>query len=233
METISYKVECHNCRLAKACFAKGLASNDLNQLETIINHKRPLKPNEFLFRQGDTAQSLFIVKSGSFRSLVLNSEGSEQTVDFHLPGDLVGLETLQKSTFRGSVMALETATVCEFPLSRLTQLCSKIPDLQAQFLNIIGSQFASRNDRITLLSNHSATERLVNFLLMLSRRYSNLGYSSTEFNLSMPRHDIASFLSLSLETVSRQLSCLAEKGLISVKRRGIQINSLESLKSII
>jgi CRP/FNR family transcriptional regulator, anaerobic regulatory protein len=231
MESKTHPVECHNCRLATSCLAKGLDDNETKQLEAIVSHKRPLKLSEFLYRQDDQAHSFFIVKSGSFRSTVLDSEGIENTVDFHLPGELIGLEALQKGQFRGSVVALETASVCELPLAQLNPLCSKIPALQAQLLHIIGSQFVALQDRAALLGNHLASEKMTRFLLMLSHRYSNLGYSSTEFNLSMPRYDIASFLCLSLETVSRQLKHLKEKGLISVQKRGIHINSLESLKN--
>lgn len=233
MESKTHQVECHNCRLANGCLAKGLDGDEIKRLETIISHKRPLKPSEFLYRQDDQAQSLFVVKSGSFRSTVLDAEGIEHTVDFHLPGELIGLEALQKGLFRGSVEALETASVCELPLAQLSPLSSKIPGLQSQLLHIIGSQFAAQHDRAALLGNHPASEKTARFLLMLSHRYSNLGYSSTEFNLSMPRYHIASFLCLSLETVSRQLKRLKEKGLISVQKRGIHINSLESLKSSI
>lgn len=232
MGTIHPKAECHDCRLSRFCLAHGLENNERNQLEGIVSHKRPLKPNDFLYRQDDQANSLFIVKSGSFRHSVLDADGLEKTVHFYLPGELVGMESLQKGHFRGSVMALETASVCELPLAGLKELCGKIPRLQSQLFNVIGQQFASQNDRIALLSNHSASEKLARFLLMLSSRYSHLGYSSTEFNLSMPRHDIASFLCLSLETVSRQLTRFVENGLISVKRRGIHINNLESLKNI-
>ncbi|MDD2659154.1 MAG: helix-turn-helix domain-containing protein [Methylococcales bacterium] len=71
------------------------------------------------------------------------------------------------------------------------------------------------------------------FLLSLSCRYGALGFSSMEFNLSMPRHDIANFLGLTAETVSRQLADLGKLGVITVKRRGVQINDLDMLKAIV
>jgi CRP/FNR family transcriptional regulator len=74
---------------------------------------------------------------------------------------------------------------------------------------------------------------MATFLLMLSLRYGALGFSSTEFNLSMRRHDIANFLGLTIETVSRQLASLSEQGIISIQRRSVQITNLDLLKSIV
>jgi CRP/FNR family transcriptional regulator, anaerobic regulatory protein len=232
MESMFHKVECQNCRLAGLCLPSGLQKDEVSQLERIIKRKPTLKSEDYLYRQGDTCQSLYAVKTGSFRNFILNEDGSEQTIGFYLPGELMGLDALQNGKFHGSSTALETASVCELPLASLNALCTKIPRLQAQFMRIIGSQITSDHDKIMLLSNRSATERLATFLLMLSTRYSTLGFSGKEFNLSMPRHDIASFLCLSIETVSRQLGKLSESGIITIKHRGVQINRMESLKEL-
>jgi CRP/FNR family transcriptional regulator, anaerobic regulatory protein len=232
MEPLYNKADCQHCRLAGVCFPCGLACDEVTQLETIVSRKRPLKPEECLYRQEDQAHSIYIVKSGSFRSMMLDAEGAEQAVDFYLPGEVMGLDALQKGRFSCSVAALETATVCELPLASLYDLCGKIPRLQSQFMHIVGAQIASHHEHIALLGNQSAGAKLGAFLLMLSQRYGALGYSSTEFNLSMDRHDIASFLSLTVETVSRQLTNLKNNGIIAVKRRSIHINSLDSLKAV-
>jgi CRP/FNR family transcriptional regulator len=100
-------------------------------------------------------------------------------------------------------------------------------------MRIIGREIVSDHNKIVLLGNRSAREKMATFLLMLSQRYSALGFSSTEFNLTMRRHDIANFLGLTIETVSRQLTDLTKMGIITVKQRGIQINNLDSLKAIV
>jgi CRP/FNR family transcriptional regulator, anaerobic regulatory protein len=233
MESIFHKVDCLHCRLAELCLPYGLTQEETTQLEAIVKRKLPIKLDEYLYRQEDPAQSVFTVKSGSFRSFVLGRDGVEQTIGFYLPGELMGLEALQNGRFRCSVVALETAAVCELPLSRLTELCSKIPSLQSQFMRIIGKEIVSDHDKIVLLGNRSAREKMATFLLMLSQRYNALGFSSTEFNLSMRRHDISNFLGLTIETVSRQLTELSKSGIITVKQRGIQINNLDALKAIV
>lgn len=232
MESLFNKTDCQHCRLASICLPYGLDCIEVNQLEAIVSHKRPLKPEEYLFRQEDAAKSIFIVKSGSFRSVALDSEGVEQTVDFYLPGEVMGLDALQNGSFRSSVVALETAAVCELPMGQLNELCTKIPGLQGQLMRIIGTQIALHQQHIALLGSQSAAAKLEAFLLMLSQRYSALGYSSTDFNLSMNRHDIASFLSMTGETVSRQLTSLKNAGIISIRQREVHINRPDSLRAV-
>lgn len=233
MESIFHKVDCLHCRLSDLCLPHGLKQEEISQLESIVKRKRPIKLDEYLYKQDELAQSVFTVKSGSFRSFISDKDGNEQTIGFYLPGELMGLDALQNGRFSCSIVALETAAVCELPLPRLTELCNKIPSLQAQLMRIIGKKIVSDHDKIVLLGNRSAREKMATFLLMLSRRYSALGFSGTEFNLTMRRHDIANFLGLTVETVSRQMTDLAKSGVITVKLRGIQINNLNTLKAIV
>ena len=100
-------------------------------------------------------------------------------------------------------------------------------------LRIAGKEITSGHDLIIMLRHHSAKERISIFLLSLSCRYGALGFSSKDFNLSMPHYDIANFLGLTTETVSRQLADLSKLGAITVKQRGVQINELDLLKAIV
>ena len=233
MKLSSPKALCPNCRLSDLCLPYGLQENEVKLLATIVKNKRPFQTDDFLYRQGDECQSLYVVKSGSFRSFITDLDGNEQTIGFYLPGELMGLDALNHERFTCSAVALETGSVCELALSRLNDLCSKIPNLHMQMLRILGKEIASDHDLIVLLGHHSAKERMAIFLLTLSCRYGALGFSSTEFNLSMPRHDIANFLGVTAETVSRQLADLGKLGVITVKQRGVQFNDLDLLKAIV
>lgn len=234
MGSIFHKVDCVHCKFSRACLPFGLTPEEVGHLETFVKRKRPINSDEYLFRQEDHSNSLFIVKSGSFRSFIWDIDGGEQTIGFYLPGEFIGLDALrQGGRHHCSAVALETASVCELPINRLNELSAKIPKLQSQFLRIIGSQIVSDQVTIVLLGNRSATVKVAAFLLAMSRRYKALGYSGTEFNLTMPRHNIANFLGLSIETVSRQLGSLSNSGAISIKNRGVQIKNLTLLEAIV
>ncbi len=233
MEGSVHKISCIDCRLSELCLPYGLNKDEISQLSVIVKPKRPMQIDEYLYNQGGESQSLFAVKSGSFRSFISNSDGSEQTIGFYLPGELMGLDSLKNGYSSCTVIALETSTVCELPLARLNDLCGRIPGLQNQLMRILGKEIASDYDKIVLLGHRSAREKMATFLLMLSKRYSALGFSGTEFNLTMRRHDIANFLGLTIETVSRQLTDLGKNGIITIKQRGVQINNMDSLKAIV
>ena len=235
MESLFFnKIDCLHCKLSGLCLSHGLKPEDVAKLEAIVKRKRPVKSDEYLYRQEDRCTSLFIVKSGSFRSFIWDANGDEQTIGFYLPGEIMGLDALRQSgRYHCTSVALETASVCELPLDKLNDLCAKIPKLYIQFLCIIGSHIVSEQRNIILVGNRSATEKMASFLLMLSDRYNALGYSGVEFNLTMPRHNIANFLGLSIETVSRQLTRLSSCGAIIVKNRGIEIKNRGFLQEIV
>ena len=224
---------CHTCQLSDLCLPYGLNVNEIESLEHIIRNKRPLQAKQLLYSKGDECKSLYVVKSGGFRSFLINAEGSEQTINFYLPGELMGLDALFSGSFCSSIDALVTSAVCELPLNRLNELCDIIPNLQHQMTRVLSKEISHNHDQLVLFGNNSAKIKLASFLLILSKRYELLGCSSTEFNLTMRRHDIANFLSLSDETVSRQFTALSKDKIISVNQRAIKILDLDLLKSIV
>ncbi len=233
MESAPVKASCPDCRLSELCLPYGLHRDEVKQLAGIVKNQQLLQTDGVLYAQGGKSLHLYAVKSGSFRSFILNADGLEQTIGFYLPGEIMGLDALQHGRFSSSCVALETSSVCELPLSRLNSLCSEIPGLQMQMMRILGKEIASDHDKILLLGHRTARERIATFLLMLSRRFSALGFSNTVFNLSMRRQDIANFLGLTIETVSRQLAELSRQGIITVKQRVIHINDLAMLTLIV
>lgn len=190
-----------------------------------------MQPGELLFWQGQTCKSLYAVKSGSFRCFIADADGSEQNIGFYLPGEFMGLDAFQHGRFTCSTVSLETSTVCELPLAHLYDLCLRTPSLQRQLMWIVGKAIAADHDKI-LLAHRPAKQRMASFLMILSQRYAVLGYSRTHFNLSMSRYDIANFLGMTIETVSRQLGLLGRLGIITVKQRRVRINDLQALRLI-
>lgn len=228
----AHHISCPNCKLADLCLPHGLQPQEVAQLTGIIKNKHPLQAEQLLYVQGETCESLYAIKSGSFRSFIATADGEEQTIGFYLPGELMGLDAFQHGRFNCSAMALETASICELPLAQLNELCASIPGLQRQLMRTLGKEIASDHDKI-LLGHRPAKQRMATFLLMLSNRYAALGFSSTLFNLTMSRYDIANYLGLTIETVSRQLGLLGRQGVITVKQRGIMINNMQALRLIV
>ena len=220
------KVTCSECSLGKVCVPAGLSLEDLNQFEQIVHKSRPLHSGEHVFRQGDPFVSVAAVRSGCFKSYVIDEDGTERVLGFHLPGELLGLDAIYPRKHVCDVVALDTSGVCALPYDDVTELSANVPDLQAQLFRTMSQRIGDLN---TIAGDYTADQRLAAFLLTLSLRFQARGYSAKAFNLAMSRSDIANYLRLATETVSRVLARFQKKGLIKVKRKLVEIANHDGL----
>ena len=227
------RIACESCSLHQLCLPLGLHGDDLDRLESIIKRSRPLKKNETIFHQGDSFQSIYAIRSGSVKTITVANDGSEQITGFHLPGELVGLDAVSSNCHPCSAKALETTSFCEIPFSQLEQLSGELPSLRHQLLKIMSKEITHDANLLMLLGKKTADERLASLLLSLSTRLSSRGFSATEFNLSMSRNDIANYLGLAVETVSRLFTRFQDQGLIKVDGKYVQLLTLKNLKGLI
>ena len=181
---------------------------------------------------GDASQALYAVHSGCVKSCTPTPDGHEQILGFHLPGELVGLDALEHDNHMCAAVAMETVHVCELPLAQLEEMCHRLPGLPHRILRLIGREVAAKHAMLLLLAKRSAEARLATFLLNLASRFSQRGFSGKEFNLSMPRDDIANYLGLARETVSRLLTRFQGDGLLSVHRRRVHIRDTDRLQAL-
>ncbi len=227
------RIPCNGCKNAVSCVTYGLKPEGVEQVAAIINDKRPLKPEQHLYRQGEDCKHFYIVKSGSLRSYLLSADGMEQTLGFYFPGDMIGLDALSNGKHSCSVIALEETSVCELPKAELLKISHSISGLQDIILQKIGLQIAMDYSRITLLAQRTAIEKTANFLYTVSKRYNAMGYTQATLKLTMARRDIANFLGLTIETLCRQLALLDRMQIINIKQRRIQIANMEALKTMV
>jgi CRP/FNR family transcriptional regulator len=185
-----------------------------------------------LFSEGHAFDYLYAVRSGTFKTYKITPEGDEQIIDFHLPGDLIGFNAVARGYYTCHAVALDTASVCAIRFGDLATLCMGSIRIQETMLKKISALMAREEDFLVTIGTKSATQRLASFLVTLSSYYVNRGFSSTSFTLPMSRTDIASYLSLAVETVSRTLTRLQHDQVISVKRNSVEIKNHERLHTL-
>ncbi|WP_374474124.1 helix-turn-helix domain-containing protein [Arenimonas sp.] len=224
---------CAQCSLHVLCLPAGIGSSDLQQLDEIVRARRPLARGDTLFRAGQPLGSLYVAREGAFKTVAIDSEGEQQVVGFHLPGELMGLDAMGQGRHACEAEALTQATVCEIPLSQLESICRQIPGLQHQLLRIIGQGINRDQSHLEMLGRKQAHERVALFLHGLSERYKLLGLPGEMFTLPMSREDIASYLGLVIETVSRTLTKLQDDGIIAVRGRQLKILDRERLDALV
>ncbi len=224
------ETSCQSCSLRGFCLPVSLDFKEVELLDAIITRSRPLKPGEHMFRQGDAFSSLFAIHSGCVKTYSLSDNGDEQITGFSLPSELVGLSGIDTGQYPVGAVAIETSSICEIPYSHFNELSNKMGSLKTQLVNTLSKEI--RNDlRIQLLlGNKNATERVSDFLLDLVARPKLRGYATNFICLPMSRNEIANYLGLAVETVSRILSRLQKSGLIKVNGREIEIIDAASLK---
>ncbi|MEJ2309953.1 MAG: fumarate/nitrate reduction transcriptional regulator Fnr [Gammaproteobacteria bacterium] len=226
------RASCKGCGLASLCLPVGLNDGDVDRLNSIVTRNTPYHRGDMLYTQGDTFSQIYIVKSGSVKAYYEDKDGNEHVVGFFLPGELIGLEAIHTGVHSCSAAVLETTAACEVPFEDLEQLSSELPSLQHQLLRLLSREVHNDCGMVALLGNNSAEERVAAFLISLSTRFHQRGLSANEFYLSMSRAEIASFLGLAVETVSRTFSRFQEKGLLEAERKSIKILEIEALNEI-
>lgn len=226
------RISCGNCRLNTLCLPISLHIDDIDRLNDIVQRSKPLQKGEYLYRANDHFSSLFAIRSGAVKAITLSDNGEEQVTGFYLPGEVVGMEGLAGDRYTNSVIALETASICEIPFHSVEELSIRIPSLQRNIFQLMGREITHDQQIITLLSKSTAEQRIATLLLSLSTRNHRRHLSATSFSLPMSRTDIGNFLGLTIETVSRVFTRLQKQGILEVNRKDITINDLDELRNI-
>jgi CRP/FNR family transcriptional regulator len=203
------------------------------QLEQVIGRPRILQRGQRLFTAGGTGDSLYLINSGSFKAHVESDNGEEQITGFPFADDLLGFDALESGRHTHTVEALETASVCRVSFAALQQLTAGDLQLHRVVMKKMCRQLGDERMTIFMLGRMSAEQKLAQFFLKLSAVMQESGCVADRINLSMPRNDIANYLGLALETVSRLLNRFQSSGLLKVAHRDVQLLSVAGLQHIV
>jgi len=229
----SGEVACVNCGLYGILgVLSKLEDSTPEHMEKILKRRQVVAKGENLFRSGQPFHALYAVKSGSFKSYSYLENGQEQVVGFHFPGDLLGLEAVSSAKYSHSSRALEGSSVCELGFEELDLMREHFQQFQEQLILLLSDQVLREQRQSGLSVRQSADERVAAFLIGLSCRLAERGLDADEFRLAMSRQDIASYLGLAVETVSRILKLFSERGLLSVQSKKINLIDKPGLKEI-
>jgi len=223
------KSNCSQCALGKICLPVGLDNKDMGRLEEIVNLSTPYHFDDTVYEAGEHLRNIFAVKSGMFKSYVIDSEGNEHIVGFHLPGEIFGLDAIHANKYISTAKSIGTSVVCAIGYENLTNLSLKLPSLQKHLMKIMSKEVSSAQ---ALLADQSAEQKLAGFLLGLSTRFKQRGYSEKTFNLLMPRIDIANNLNMAPETVSRMFKRLKSDEIIDLNLNEITLLDIPHLQKL-
>lgn len=223
---------CADCSLRSLCLPAGIDPKDLERLDAFMRKPAPLTRGDKLFHAGQAFGFLYVVRSGSLKTVQPAEDGEIQVMGFHVPGELLGLDAISNACHQCEAIALERTSVCALPFDRLEQMAAEFPSLQHQLHRVISREIIHDQEHLAALGRRTARERVALFLCSLSRRMATAGYSGSDLNLSMSREDMANYLGLALETVSRLLKKLCDDAILAVDRRRVRILDAHALTAI-
>lgn len=233
MNITTLRIGCSNCNLREVCMPLGLTLKDMETVEELVSARRRIRRGEALYRAGDYFNNLYVVRLGFLKSTVMSSDGREQVTNFFMAGEMIGLDGISSNVYSCDVVALEDTEVCVLPFDRVEQATTTIQTMGKHFQKLLSREIVRQHGVMLLLGSMHAEERLAAFLLSLSQRFENRGYSRSEFVLRMTRAEIGSYLGLKLETVSRVLSRFSHDGLIEVNQKHVRIFDPAGLRAIV
>jgi CRP/FNR family transcriptional regulator len=204
----------------------------LELAQIFLFRQRPVPKGESVFREGQPFHGVYAVKEGGVKSYLTTPQQSERILSFHLPGELLGLEAIRTANYQSTAVALENTQVCWLPLNQLDLLGDRFPHFQEQLIHVLAVHLAKQQQQFILSARQSADERLAAFLLNLSERYARHGFGSDLFRLAMLRQDIANFLGISMETVSRTFKRFQTKRLLNVTGKHVRLLDIVALQEI-
>jgi CRP/FNR family transcriptional regulator, anaerobic regulatory protein len=220
---------CSTCTFGQVCLPNGFDKAALRDLHCLVEHVGPFRAGHHVFRVDTPFDALYSVRAGMVKTCTVDELGREQVLGFHLPGELVGLSAIYPARYPCDAIALDTIALCRFSFPAMLTMSTRLPGIQEQLFRLMSKDIGAA---ALLAGDFSADERVASFLVDLSNRYASRGYSATRFRLSMPRADIANYLRLAAETVSRVLRRFQDKQMIAVCGREVVLLDPQRLRHL-
>ena len=220
---------CSTCAFSQACMAEGMDKRSLMDLHVLVEHIGPFHAGDHIFRVGDPFEAIAAVRAGTVKTYIIDRDGREHVLGFYLPGEVIGLDAIDGETYPCNAVALDTAMLCRFSFPKIAVLATRLPGLQRHLFRLLSRDIG----RAALLAGDwTADQRMAAFLIGLARRLAARGFSPNRFQLTMARTDIANYLRLAPETVSRVLRRFQKEGLLAVDRRELELLERAKLEEL-
>jgi len=192
---------------------------------------RGVGAGETLFRQGDRFRSMYVVRTGFFRSSFIRGE-TEHVVGFPMMGDAIGMDGIGPGVHPVEAAALSDAQVAVVPYALLEQMECLHGAPGEILLRLLCRENACKSELVSLLGHRNSTSRAAAFLLRQGERFGALGYSHSDFPMPMRHADVGSYLGLRPETLSRAFGALGAARLARISLKSVEILDIEGLRAV-
>lgn len=185
-----------------------------------------------LFRSGERVEALFAIRSGCVKEADVSTGRHGTIVNFATAGEILSLQSLEGAPSRTTAIAVESSFVCVVPWNAFNQAAMSAPRIFREFMQLIAKAGLQARESLALVRDKEALQRVAGFLLNMLARTQARNVSPRELRLAMNRDDIANYLGLRSETVSRCFTELARQQLIKVRAKRVQILDENALRKV-
>jgi CRP/FNR family transcriptional regulator len=221
---------CDQCVAKYVSMCSALEEHELSDVADFSKNMK-IKPKQLVCAEGEIAEHMFNIKSGCIRISKMLKDGRRQIIGFLFPGEFFGLAC--SAGYSYTAETITASELCRMPRRELIEKFTKFPKLGQKVLSITYTELQRTQDQMLLLGRKNAKEKLVTFLLNLRNKSIINRNNKSEVFLPMSRSDIADYLGLTIETVSRQFTILSKERIISLsENQFVEILDWDQLKLI-
>ncbi|ULH11542.1 cyclic nucleotide-binding domain-containing protein [Serratia marcescens] len=174
----------------------------------------------YLWREGDKRSGLWLIKFGAVKTFFINPRGDEHITGFYLPGEYLGLDELSGELHRGYAQVIDDCAVHRLPATQLSEFMEECGE-RRHIYQLMSEYLRLNKARFHQLSHMSAGEKLAHFIYDLAVRYGYPGCIRREFRLPVLRCDIANYIGVTPETVTREMLKMVDIGAFRFSGRNI------------
>ncbi len=226
-------IDCDKCSMQAVCEPVSKAVQALDLTNNYLSKRMPLKAGEVLFSENEALTSFYAVSSGSFVLTEIKDNNESKIVGFRFPGELIGEDAIYPEKYGYNAVAATASSVCKVVSDKLMSCSKLVPDLQLNIIKLLSKQNYTRQSEFrAAVAKKSAENVLASFLVNVAQRNTQHEKSATVLNLAVSRDNIANFLGLRRETLSRLLTKLQNDQLIKVEGKTIYLLDLKNLEKL-
>jgi CRP/FNR family transcriptional regulator len=223
---------CTNCSLHSLCIGKS-GSEEVSLAGRLHVRAGALAKGEALFWSGQRSGAFYALRSGCVKEVVPRSDGTAAVVHFSLPGEVVGLGSLATSRAATSAIAVAATRYCRVPSAAVHKLAEEMPEVGRELIRLLAASVTATQRLVASVRDRDALARVAGCLLDISRRMQRTGLDGSRFRLGLSRSELASYLGVTLETVSRCLTELRWRRLIEVRAKDLRLLRPAELQLVI
>jgi len=220
----THYVECDDCSMNAVCQPVTTAKQSINLSDSYLQKRISTKANQVLVQQSTALTDIYAVTSGLFKLCQTTDKNEENIIGLRFPGELIGEDALYLKSYNYNAIAVGASSVCKVSVEQMTSCGKLVPEVQQNLIALLSRQsYVRQRNFQAYIGKKSADSLLAAFLLNIIER--NADYSGNDDCIELPlsRNDIANFLGLRRETLSRVFSKFQKELLIQVESKKIQL----------